>query len=76
MNLKWRWPWAHARELDQRIAGAREEVRRSRELLERDRRELVRPMMQAGSENHFSVLIREAIAKGYVKNPHKLGGMT
>lgn len=76
MKLKWRWPWTHARELDQRIAEAREEVRRSRALLERDRRELVRPIMQADTSNHFSLLIREGIARGYVKDPRNLGGAT
>lgn len=75
MKIRWRWPWSHVRELDQRVAGAREEVRLSRELLERDRRDLVTPIMEAGSSNHFSGLIREGIAKGYIKkNQHKLGG--
>lgn len=69
------WKRSHFRELEQRAEAAEAEVARSQAMLERDRRELVAPMKRAEEVNHFSSLIRAAIAKGYGSNHHhQLGG--
>lgn len=67
-----RWQWRRSRDLDRRAESAQQEVERSRELLARDRREVINPMKAAARDNHFSVLIRNALASGYGRN-HEAG---
>lgn len=69
-----KWPWtARSEKLDRRTREAQGEARRSQELLDRDRREIIGPMKKTASKNHFSALIREALIEGYDRNGRSHG---
>lgn len=54
-------------ELDERIATARDEARRSRWRLTRIREEVIRPLHAAAGENGFAQIIRESLLEGHGK---------
>lgn len=54
-------------ELDERIATARDEARRSRWRLTRIREEVIRPLRDVADENGFAQIIRESLLEGHGK---------
>lgn len=68
------WRRSVRRHVQRRHDESVKELRKSRELLAKDRRELVVPMRRMEEGNHFSEMIRSALVTGYDRHGgHKRG---
>ena len=59
-----KWLWRLHREWKKRAEEAEAEAQRSREELERTRKQVVTPLAQWRQQNHFASLIRDSLVKG------------